>query len=102
MYRRISVDPGFITEKIMRNEFESKNDFARRYAGVGHRGAETASGSRPVAESVPGTNRAHNFIKPVAFNGLLTNNLLTALPGEDFARLLPYLEPVSLFCGENL
>ena len=86
----------------MRNESESKNDFARRYAGVGHRGAETASGSRTVAESVPGANRAHNFIKPVAFNGLLTNNLLTALPGGDFARLLPYLEPVSLSCGDNL
>lgn len=30
------------------------------------------------------------------FNGLLTNKILTALPGEDFTRLLPHLEPVSL------
>ncbi|MGB9178628.1 MAG: Crp/Fnr family transcriptional regulator [Pyrinomonadaceae bacterium] len=45
---------------------------------------------------------AHKFIKPVPFNGLLTNKLLTLLPGEDFARLLRHLEPVSLSCGENL
>lgn len=39
----------------------------------------------------------------VPFNGLLTNKILTALPGEDFTRLLPYLEPVSLVCtaGHN-
>jgi CRP-like cAMP-binding protein len=45
---------------------------------------------------------ARNILKPVLFNGLLTNKILTALPGEDFARLLPYLEPVSLACGEDL
>jgi len=45
---------------------------------------------------------AANNLKPVPFNGLLTNKLLTTLPGEDFARLLPYLEPVSLACGEDL
>ncbi|HYP53897.1 MAG TPA: Crp/Fnr family transcriptional regulator, partial [Pyrinomonadaceae bacterium] len=36
------------------------------------------------------------------FDGLLTNRILTALPGEDFARLLPHLEPVSLAQGTNL
>ncbi|HEX8098199.1 MAG TPA: Crp/Fnr family transcriptional regulator [Pyrinomonadaceae bacterium] len=36
------------------------------------------------------------------FNGLLTNTILTELPGEDFVRLLPYLEPVSLVYGEVL
>src|SRR3954468_17282599 len=45
---------------------------------------------------------AENILKPVPFNGLLTNKLLTTLPGEDFARLLPYLEPVSLASGEDL
>jgi len=40
--------------------------------------------------------------RPVAFDGLLTNRLLTGLPGEDFARLLPHLEPVGLSCDENL
>jgi CRP-like cAMP-binding protein len=47
-------------------------------------------------------SRSHKFIKPVPFSGLLTNKLLTALPGEDFARLLPYLEPVSLSVGEDI
>ncbi len=38
----------------------------------------------------------------VAFDGLLTNKLLTGLPGEEFARLLPHLEPVELTCDRNL
>src|ERR1043165_1782996 len=40
--------------------------------------------------------------RPVAFDGLLTNRILTGLPGADFARLLPHLEPVELACDENL
>lgn len=32
----------------------------------------------------------------IAFSGALTNKLLANLPGEDFARLLPHLEAVSL------
>jgi CRP-like cAMP-binding protein len=55
-----------------------------------------------MAEATSGTSRAHKLIKPIPFSGLLTNKLLTALPGEDFARLLPYLEPVSLSCEEGL
>lgn len=42
------------------------------------------------------------FQKPIAFNGLLTNKILTALPGPDFAHLLSYLEPVSLFSGQDI
>jgi len=38
----------------------------------------------------------------IPFNGLLTNNLLTALPGEDFISLLPHLEPIFLACGEDI
>jgi CRP-like cAMP-binding protein len=45
---------------------------------------------------------AQNILRPIPFNGLLTNKILTGLPGEDFARLLPFLEPVSLACGEDL
>jgi CRP-like cAMP-binding protein len=33
---------------------------------------------------------------------LLTNKLLSALPGADFARLLPYLEPTSFRTGEQI
>lgn len=39
---------------------------------------------------------------PIPFSGLLTNKLLMALPGEDFARLLPHLEPVSLIASQEL
>jgi CRP-like cAMP-binding protein len=38
----------------------------------------------------------------IAFTGFLTNKLLTALPGEDFARLLPHCEPIQLFSGQEL
>src|SRR5919199_2846545 len=40
--------------------------------------------------------------RTVAFDGLLTNKILTGLPGEDFARLLPHMEPVELSCDQNL
>jgi len=38
----------------------------------------------------------------IGFTGFLTNKLLTALPGHDFARLLPYTEPMQLFSGQEL
>jgi CRP-like cAMP-binding protein len=60
------------------------------------------AGAHRIAEETSGMSCARKLIKPIPFNGLLTNKLLTALPGEDFARLLPYLEPVSLACGEDL
>ncbi len=46
--------------------------------------------------------RASNTTRTVAFDGLLTNRILTSLPGADFTRLLPHLEPVELGCDENL
>jgi CRP-like cAMP-binding protein len=44
----------------------------------------------------------YKFPKPIPFTGLLTNKILTSLPGEDFARLLPHLEPVSLSTGQDV
>jgi len=86
------------------NRLERKNDFTPNVAELSYRTANTFAGAHTAVaqEKSSGINRAHNFIKPVAFNGLLTNKLLMALPGEDFARLLPHLEPVSLSCGEDL
>ncbi|MDT5293814.1 MAG: hypothetical protein QOJ76_694 [Acidobacteriota bacterium] len=84
------------------NRFESNNAITRKETEPGYRRAETAVGARPSAEDTSDMNRAQRSIKTVPFNGLLTNSLLTELPGEDFTRLLPYLEPVSLSCGENL
>ena len=37
-----------------------------------------------------------------AFNGVLTNKILSALPGGEFAHLLPYLEPTSFRTGQFL
>src|SRR5215207_6296900 len=37
-----------------------------------------------------------------SLNLLLTNRLLSALPTEEFSRLFPHLEPVSLAAGEML
>jgi CRP-like cAMP-binding protein len=39
---------------------------------------------------------------PARFTGLVTNKLLTALPGPDFATLLPHLEPVTFSVGDEL
>ncbi|HVG35295.1 MAG TPA: Crp/Fnr family transcriptional regulator [Pyrinomonadaceae bacterium] len=86
----------------MMNRTERSNNLTLKDAGQRYRNADGAAGARPMVQESPGANRAHKFIRPVPFNGLLTNKLLTALPGEDFARLLPYLEPVSLSCGEDL
>lgn len=86
----------------MTNRFENDNGYARHEFGLRYGGAGTRVGVRPAAAEASGMNRVLKSIKPVPFNGLLTNKLLTALPGEDFALLLPYLEPVSLACGEDL
>jgi len=40
--------------------------------------------------------------RPVVFSGILSNKILIGLSGEDFARLLPYLEPVSLCAGNQI
>jgi len=53
----------------------------------------------PIDVSLTERIRANsNFTYPkvIPFTGLLTNKILTALPGEDFAQILPHLEPVSL------
>jgi CRP-like cAMP-binding protein len=45
--------------------------------------------------------RSH-FPNRIPFNGVLTNKLLALLPGADFARLLPSLEPISLLAGDKI
>jgi len=48
------------------------------------------------------TSSAQKSIREGSLKGLLANQLLKALPEEDFARLLPDLNPVSLCAGANL
>ena len=56
--------------------------------------------ARPAA--APGFGLEPRRAGGEALNLLLTNRLLSALPAEEFARLFPHLEPVSLAPGEVL
>ncbi len=56
---------------------------------------------RPLPAS-PGLGRDVRRGEGEALNLLLANRLLSALPAEDFSRLFPHLEPVSLTAGEVL
>lgn len=81
------------------SRLEHNNGFAQSGAGL-HYGQATSA--QFTAPDRAGAEQAPQMTNPVPFNGLLTNKLLTALPGADFARLLPQLEPVSLACGNDL
>jgi CRP-like cAMP-binding protein len=74
------------------------NHLLRRASVTGNRG-QPGSGKRAgkAKASLSDTNRGEPH--PIPFDGFLTNKLLSALPGPDFARLFPYLEPVSLLAG---
>ena len=52
--------------------------------------------------TIPNTERRPDFHKSnrSPFTGLLTNRLLSTLPGVEFTQMLPYLEPVSFRTGE--
>lgn len=62
----------------------------------------TSSARGQFAAYEAGANLRQKDIKSIPFSGLLTNKLLARLPGEDFARLLPHLEPVSLEGGHYI
>lgn len=49
--------------------------------------------------AIPNRTRAE---RPIQFSGLLTNKLLTSLPGPIFANLLQHLEPTTLSAGEEI
>jgi CRP-like cAMP-binding protein len=83
-------------------DFENKHLLTRTGGRTAYRNAETAPAARlPVEESLS-IKREYKSPKPIPFNGLLTNKLLASLPGAEFARLLPHLEPVSLTSGQAL
>jgi len=56
------------------------------------------------SEQISGFSQTPGISKKSAFpfGGLLTNKLLNALPGTEFAQLLPYLEPTSFKTGEYI
>lgn len=64
--------------------------------------SNAARGAQMGAENAAGARREPLRVEAITLNGLLANKLLAGLPHEDFANLLPHLEPVSLACGEDL
>lgn len=81
---------------------EGKNNPLRGDVPATFPDGRLARAAHTVWGNAPGINRGHQPVKQVPFNGLLSNKLLTGLPGADFARLLPHLEPVSVACGQHL
>lgn len=59
-----------------------------------------SNAARPVEASGP--SLAARPAEGDSLNLLLANSLLSALPAEEFSRLFPHLEPVSLVAGEVL
>lgn len=60
------------------------------------------SKQRPVQYPIVRPLNGNGLSRPIPFDGLLMNKLLSALPGGDLAGLLPFLEPVSLKAGCNV
>lgn len=86
------------------NEAVNKPDDTGRSAGLRQPrrapfAARAAKGFIADETSMP---KKRTEIKSIPFDGLLTNKLLARLPGEEFARLMPFLEPVSLARGDYL
>jgi CRP-like cAMP-binding protein len=68
----------------------------------GH-GVQTPVARRTLFGDPPPGGRAPERLGGAApLNRFLANELLAALPSEDFARLLPELEPVTLEAGQDL
>jgi CRP-like cAMP-binding protein len=83
------------------NEAINKSDFRAKPARVGQRSSYTPAPARLAMEELKG-KRQRAGITTIPFDGLLTNKLLARLNGEDFALLLPHMEPVSLSAGDYI
>lgn len=81
---------------------ENKDSLPRKGEHAVYRHVETSSGASLIMEETSRIKRADKSLRTIPFNGLLTNKLLVALPGADFARLLTHLEPISLPGGQDL
>jgi CRP-like cAMP-binding protein len=81
----------------MNNDLRRANEFGRGDSRATREGAAPAQQS--AWAKAPGAVRQP---EGDTLNGLLTNKLLKVLPAEDFTRLFPHLEPVSLTAGDVL
>ncbi|HEX7955749.1 MAG TPA: Crp/Fnr family transcriptional regulator [Pyrinomonadaceae bacterium] len=83
------------------------NDLGR---DIGHTRTETREARQGAAVAADGAGQRHQVtfgldprrVEAERTNGLLANRLLSALPAEEFSRLLPHLEPAALKAGEVL
>jgi CRP-like cAMP-binding protein len=67
-----------------------------------HPSACLAAGTSALDGRTFASGREQHSATHVSLSGLLANRLLADLPDEDFARLLPYLMPVTLSSGKDL
>jgi CRP-like cAMP-binding protein len=86
----------------MTNMYRNNSDETREGARGGQQVFNSTSGLRQFPARGAGAPGASRKLEGVSLNGLLANRLLSALPAEEFAPLLPHLEPVSLLAGEEL
>lgn len=83
--------------------YESKHALERDDSHrAGHSDAETPFGARRGLSAVPRAAAGPRNGDAAPSGELSANKLLAALPAEDFERLLPHLEPVSLAAGQDL
>lgn len=83
------------------NEAINKSALPTKPSRVGQRGSYMPAPVQHVMEELE-TKRQRAGIQSIPFGGLLTNKLLARLTGEDFALLLPHMEPVSLTAGDYI
>jgi len=86
----------------MTNELGRTNEYSRKTERGARNGSSyVANGpGQPAAPNVLGRVLQQDATDPL--NELLTNRLLSSLPAEDFSRIFPHLEPVSLAAGQVL
>lgn len=90
-------------EKAVMSASESNKPFERNKTHRARHGdAVTPYGARRVPSAASRTFTERRNIASASSNTLLSNKLLVALPAEDFANILPHLEPVALTAGEDL
>jgi CRP-like cAMP-binding protein len=83
------------------NQAINKGGLSTRDAGTANSGSNTGALAHILLEESC-VKHKRTEIKSIPFSGLLTNKLLASLPGEEFASLLPHMEPVSCSAGNYL
>jgi CRP-like cAMP-binding protein len=86
----------------MINKIENKNAYARTSAQLKFPKVSAALAINEVVKNPVAKHFKQGFLESFAVKKTSFNQLLRSLNSVDFARLHPYLEPVSLSSGESL